>query len=84
MAITSDPPDLLSVGRHCAFPECHQLDFLPFECKDCRQSFCQEHRSATAHKCSAPRREPDALVCPLCALAIRPRQGEDPNQAFQR
>ncbi len=27
--------DLLSVGQHCVFSDCHRLDFLPFKCEKC-------------------------------------------------
>ncbi|CAI7572207.1 unnamed protein product [Penicillium manginii] len=38
--------DLESIGRHCQFEYCGQLDFLPF------RTFCLDHRSETAHKCT--------------------------------
>ncbi|KAJ5397701.1 hypothetical protein N7509_005814 [Penicillium cosmopolitanum] len=44
--------DLESIGRHCQLEYCGQLDFLPFRCESCRSTFCLEHRSETAHKCS--------------------------------
>ena len=44
--------DLESIGRHCQYEYCGQLDFLPFRCEYCRSTFCLEHRSETAHKCS--------------------------------
>ena len=62
-ATTSDPhrqessftqipdQDLESIGRHCQFDYCHQLDFLPFRCESCRKTFCLDHRTETAHKC---------------------------------
>lgn len=43
--------DLESIGRHCQFEYCGQLDFLPFRCESCHSTFCLEHRSETAHKC---------------------------------
>jgi len=43
--------DLEAIGRHCQFPYCHQLDFLPFRCESCHSTFCLDHRSETAHKC---------------------------------
>lgn len=43
--------DLESIGRHCQFEYCGQLDFLPFRCESCRSTFCLDHRSETAHKC---------------------------------
>jgi hypothetical protein len=53
--------------QHCAFPDCGQLDFLPFKC-GCGQTFCLEHRTAAAHNCKAT--VPDCkqvIVCPICA-----------------
>lgn len=46
--------DLESIGRNCEFEYCRQLDFLPFRCESCRGTFCLEHRTETAHKCSHP------------------------------
>lgn len=46
--------DLESIGRHCQFEYCGQLDFLPFRCESCHSTFCLEHRSETAHKCPRP------------------------------
>lgn len=46
--------DLESIGRHCQFEYCGQIDFLPFHCESCRRTFCLDHRSETAHKCPRP------------------------------
>ncbi|KAJ5604977.1 hypothetical protein N7510_010131 [Penicillium lagena] len=43
--------DLESIGRHCQFEYCGQLDFLPFRCESCHSTFCLDHRSEIAHKC---------------------------------
>ncbi|KAB8201577.1 hypothetical protein BDV34DRAFT_202671 [Aspergillus parasiticus] len=43
--------DLESIGRHCQFEYCNQLDFLPFRCESCRGTFCLDHRTETLHKC---------------------------------
>ncbi|KAJ5731121.1 uncharacterized protein N7483_005629 [Penicillium malachiteum] len=43
--------DLESIGRHCQFEYCGQLDFLPFRCESCRSTYCLDHRSEIAHKC---------------------------------
>lgn len=47
-----DSADLEAIGAHCQFPYCHQLDFLPFRCDSCKSTFCLDHRSETAHKCT--------------------------------
>ncbi|KRX10449.1 hypothetical protein PPERSA_08751 [Pseudocohnilembus persalinus] len=38
-------------GTKCAFKECNQLDFLPFDCRYCQQKFCQNHRQPDQHNC---------------------------------
>ncbi|KAJ5329109.1 hypothetical protein N7452_009499 [Penicillium brevicompactum] len=43
--------DLETIGRHCQYEYCGQLDFLPFRCESCRSTFCLDHRSETAHQC---------------------------------
>ncbi|PGH00201.1 hypothetical protein AJ80_09209 [Polytolypa hystricis UAMH7299] len=43
--------DLESLGRHCQFAYCRQLDFLPFRCESCRGTYCLDHRTETTHKC---------------------------------
>lgn len=47
-----DTADLESIGARCQFPYCHQLDFLPFRCDSCKSTFCLDHRSELAHKCT--------------------------------
>ncbi len=76
--------DLLSLGQHCSAEECHQLDFLPFDCDACGKVFCLDHRSYKAHRCSkAAGRESTVIVCPLCAKSVRLTPGQDPNVAFE-
>ncbi|XP_033126057.1 AN1-type zinc finger protein 1-like isoform X1 [Anneissia japonica] len=41
----------LHIGKHCDFPNCNQLDFLPFYCDNCSRTFCKEHRSKGSHEC---------------------------------
>lgn len=44
--------DVEAIGAHCQMPFCHQLDFLPFRCESCKGTFCLDHRTETAHKCT--------------------------------
>ncbi|KIW20226.1 hypothetical protein PV08_00801 [Exophiala spinifera] len=44
--------DVEAIGKHCEFAYCHQLDFLPFRCESCHHTFCLDHRTETAHKCT--------------------------------
>lgn len=83
-----DQADLLSVGQHCSFEECCQLDFLPFKCSGCSKIFCLEHRTASSHQCSAPgdggEGATQAIVCPVCARAVKVSPSEDPNVTLDR
>lgn len=47
-----DKEDLDAIGTHCKFAYCHQLDFLPFRCNSCHQTYCLDHRTETAHQCA--------------------------------
>jgi hypothetical protein len=64
------------LAQHCAFPECGQLDFLPFECA-CGATFCLEHRQPVAHGCrlAAAGDYRQVIVYPLCAQVQRARGG---------
>ena len=75
--------DLMAIGQQCAVASCRQNDFLPFCCAACKHTFCLEHFRRDAHKCSARGAEATAIVCPLCALAIKLGPVEDPNAAFE-
>lgn len=44
--------DVEAIGAHCQLEYCHVLDFLPFKCQSCKGTFCLDHRSEHAHKCS--------------------------------
>ena len=78
-------PDMLSIGRNCAVKSCRQLDFLPFTCDACHEVYCLEHRQYQSHSCTkAGQKETTAIVCPLCAKAIKLSPDEDPNVAFER
>ena len=76
---------MLSIGRNCAVKSCRQLDFLPFTCDACHEVYCLEHRQYQSHSCpKAGQKESTAIVCPLCAKAIKLSPDEDPNIAFER
>jgi len=63
---------MIEVGKHCAHPDCHQLDFLPFTCDLCRGVFCAEHRLREQHKCVAESemRANVAVKCPICNAIV--------------
>lgn len=67
--------DVEAVGAQCHLTSCHQLDFLPFRCESCKQTFCLEHRTEHAHQCpkagawAAARRERIPSTKPTPATA---------------
>nr|XP_045000528.1 AN1-type zinc finger protein 2A isoform X2 [Jaculus jaculus] len=72
-------PDL---GKHCSERTCKQLDFLPVTCDACKQDFCKDHFSYTAHECPfAFKKDVQVPVCPLCDVPIPVRRGETPDVA---
>jgi hypothetical protein len=41
---------MMDIGKHCTI--CRKLDFLPFVCPKCEESFCTNHRiEFNSHKC---------------------------------
>ncbi|CAF1568387.1 unnamed protein product [Didymodactylos carnosus] len=40
------------IGKHCSYPLCNQLDFLPIFCQHCQQIYCKNHGSSNDHNCS--------------------------------
>ncbi|KAF9441463.1 hypothetical protein P691DRAFT_683829 [Macrolepiota fuliginosa MF-IS2] len=73
---------LLAVGQQCSEAACNLVDFLPFKCHHCQQSFCQEHFKVEAHKCpeyDESRHNRVAPNCPLCNTPVAIPPGQDPN-----
>ncbi|KAJ7935690.1 hypothetical protein B0H13DRAFT_1949219 [Mycena leptocephala] len=78
--------ELLSVGAQCSHQSCLLVDFLPFKCQHCEDSFCQEHFMVTAHKCPKYDESKYNRVspnCPLCNVVVSVRPGQDPNEAVE-
>ena len=46
--------DLDAIGAHCHYEYCNQLDFLPFRCESCKQTYCLDHRTESGHACPNP------------------------------
>jgi len=73
---------LLSIGQQCADPHCLLVDFLPFKCQHCVQSFCGEHFKVEAHNCSKydeSKHNRVAPSCPLCNQPVAIPLNQDPN-----
>ncbi|CAG8549942.1 7247_t:CDS:2 [Acaulospora morrowiae] len=78
--------ELFDVGRHCANPDCKQLDYLPIKCQYCKKSFCSEHSKPVEHNCAdAPKGDGERVpICPLCNSPVPVSRGEDPNIRMDR
>ncbi|KAH7532558.1 zinc finger AN1 domain-containing stress-associated protein 12 [Ziziphus jujuba] len=73
-------PDL---GAHCEHSDCHQLDFLPFNCDGCRKVFCLEHRSYKSHHCpKSDHNSRRVLVCQTCSTSIETTGQHDDDKAL--
>ncbi|KAJ3574719.1 hypothetical protein NP233_g1577 [Leucocoprinus birnbaumii] len=73
---------LLAIGKQCSEAACHMIDFLPFKCQHCKQSFCQEHFRVEAHRCpeyDETKHDRVAPNCPLCNTPVAIPPGQNPN-----
>ncbi|PSR70464.1 hypothetical protein PHLCEN_2v13615 [Hermanssonia centrifuga] len=78
---------LLDIGHQCSAPTCHLVDFLPFKCQHCNQSFCDEHFLPASHKCDKydeTKHNRIAPSCPLCNTPVAIPPGQDPNVRMER
>lgn len=50
---TQSPPKedqgIMDIGKNCSY--CNQLDFLPFTCEFCKNTYCSNHRTLEQHNC---------------------------------
>jgi len=61
-----------NLGKHCFEPTCRQIDFLPFTCKFCTNTYCLEHREFKAHNCPKQNTgDIKAIVCPTCLKTLK-------------
>jgi len=61
---------LLSIGKQCSEATCFMVDFLPFKCQHCQQSFCQEHFKVDAHRCLEYDESKHDRVAPNCKAVL--------------
>lgn len=62
----------------------HQLGAQPKPLLVQQQVFCLEHRTYTAHSCTAAEgRNSTIIVCPLCAKAVKLPPGSDVHAVFE-
>jgi len=73
---------LLSIGKQCSASSCILVDYLPFKCQHCEQSFCGEHFKVESHKCpkyDESKFDRVAPNCPLCNQPVAIPPNQDPN-----
>jgi predicted nucleic acid binding AN1-type Zn finger protein len=76
--------EFMNLGKRCSFPNCAQLDFLPFQCKLCKDTFCLDHRAYADHSCPEKLPEAQAISCPLCNFKVIVKIGKDANVEMSR
>jgi hypothetical protein len=57
---------MLAVGRQCSHPSCLLVDFLPFKCQHCADSFCADHFKPASHSCTKYDESKYNRVAPDC------------------
>jgi len=66
------------LGKHCSKDLCKQIDFLPFECKECHQIFCKDHFPLSAHPCSVDISKKGTMPqCPVCGQFVKVTAGQN-------
>ena len=72
--------EILDKGKHCQEENCHQLDFLPIQCKACKKSFCAQHSKAENHNCKESSKLNFKIpVCQICNKTIEFERNKDLN-----
>eukprot|EP00055_Hartaetosiga_balthica_P000219 m.135999 g.135999 ORF g.135999 m.135999 type:complete len:306 (-) comp10347_c0_seq1:210-1127(-) len=72
------------LGNHCFVSSCNKLDFLPFQCTGCHNTFCDEHWRHDNHNCVVQIFEDyQSFTCPVCKNVVRPQRNENPNIAME-
>ncbi|KAF8272220.1 hypothetical protein EI94DRAFT_1796354 [Lactarius quietus] len=72
---TSSPEhdqQILAIGRQCSHTSCLLVDFLPFKCQHCANSFCADHFKPESHSCSKYDETKYNRVAPDCPLCNEP------------
>ncbi|KAF8517417.1 hypothetical protein BU17DRAFT_49861 [Hysterangium stoloniferum] len=90
MASDTESPEkaqLLFIGQQCHSETCYMVDFLPFKCDHCKESFCADHYKPGQHPCDkfdASKHDRVAPPCPLCGTPIAIPLEQDPNLRMEQ
>ncbi|CAO3564144.1 unnamed protein product [Mortierella alpina] len=79
--------ELPSIGKHCSDSTCSQLDFLPFSCQYCKQSFARTTggwKVMSVRNETRPHSRTNGCPCPLCSKPVPVKKGEDPNLRMEQ
>lgn len=74
------------IGQHCSLQECHQRDFMPFECQYCGDRFCGKHRRPDDHKCPVGTGDMNSkyiIICPICEKRIEMMSQDNPDKIWE-
>eukprot|EP00299_Pterocystis_sp_00344_P012503 c6009_g1_i1.p1 GENE.c6009_g1_i1~~c6009_g1_i1.p1 ORF type:complete len:263 (+),score=47.40 c6009_g1_i1:68-856(+) len=77
--------ELSHIGKHCDHIECHQLDFLPFQCDACDRTYCLDHFPYQSHSCPIGRslKNVECPQCPHCSQILALDPPHTPQRAQQ-
>lgn len=77
--------EIEGLGARCHLSTCRTLDFLPYVCQYCSNTFCSVHISAPSHSCrSIPSHKPQVTTCPLCSQPVSVPSNTTPDVAVSR
>ena len=76
---TMSAQETLAVGKRCVVDYCAIIDFLPFQCQNCRKTYCADHVSSKEHTCKNKLVDNRTIKCLVCSSPIAIPNGEDPN-----
>ncbi len=82
----SDTPErdqqMLPIGRQCSHSSCLLVDFLPFKCQHCTNSFCADHFKPESHSCSKYDETKYNRVAPDCQSFLLSPPSPWPNTVY--
>ena len=70
-----------SLKTHCSEPYCNMLTYVPIQCSDCKNYFCQKHINSDQHKCKNSTNI-KSFTCPRCSQLIKYNESDDVNAIF--
>lgn len=72
--------ELPDTGKQCSINTCRKLDFLPFKCQRCAETFCKDHSTFDNHNCKNKPIDKHVPVCPICQEIIPLKVGKTSDE----